>query len=360
MTGKPSVSIGTLAAEVGLSINWLRQLADAGEIPAGRSPGGHRRFDVEAVRTALASRSVRGRAPVIAGRAIGATRAVPTRPPDWSRSLALAGLEEDRVWRDIRESLNIDTTRRSGAIMRYGLTEMLNNAIDHSAGSTGVVSVWADSQSLAARIEDDGTGVFAHLRKELRLEDEWQAVAELTKGKVTTMSSRHSGEGIFFTSKAVDLFQLASGRLRWTVDNKRGDQALGEVDAITGTTVALSIEADTTRELREVFGQFTHDHEFMRTQPVLKLFGLGMPFVARSEARRLLEGMDRFSEVRVDFEGVADVGQGFVDELMRVWPSHHPDVQIVPVNMNSAVQFMVRRGLPSGAPTLNTRFGMEG
>jgi STAS-like domain of unknown function (DUF4325) len=42
---------------------------------------------------------------------------------------------------------------------------------------------------------------------------------------------------------------------------------------------------------------------------------------------------------------IADVGQGFVDELIRVWPNTHPDKSVIPINMNAAVEFMITRGL---------------
>ena len=53
-----------------------------------------------------------------------------------------------------------------------------------------------------------------------------------------------------------------------------------------------------------------------------------------------------FREVEVDFAGVLEVGQGFVDELVRAWPGQHPDTRIVPTNVNQAVEAMVRRGIP--------------
>ena len=79
---------------------------------------------------------------------------------------------------------------------------------------------------------------------------------------------------------------------------------------------------------------------------MVKLFEIGTVFVSRSEARRFLDGLDAdFDTVEVDFSGVTDVGQGFVDELLRVWPAAHPGKTVIPVNMNSAVNFMVQRGL---------------
>ena len=77
---------------------------------------------------------------------------------------------------------------------------------------------------------------------------------------------------------------------------------------------------------------------------MVKLFEIGTTFVSRSEARRLLDGLEAdFETVEVDFAGVNDVGQGFIDELLRVWPATHPGKAVIPINMNPAVEFLVRR-----------------
>ena len=112
-----------------------------------------------------------------------------------------------------------------------------------------------------------------------------------------------------------------------------------------GTSVQCQIDPHTDRVLADVFREFTQDHAFVRTRPVVKLFEISTAFVSRSEARRLLDGLDAdFDIVEVDFAGVIDVGQGFVDELLRVWPATHPGKTVLPINMTPAVEFMVRRG----------------
>jgi len=73
-----------------------------------------------------------------------------------------------------------------------------------------------------------------------------------------------------------------------------------------------------------------------------------MTFVSRSEARRLLTGLGKFDEIQLDFEKVEAVGQGFVDEIFRVWALDNLDKKIVPINMNDAVSFMVNRGIIGG------------
>jgi excisionase family DNA binding protein len=331
-----AVRIADVAREVGLSPTRIRQLADAGVIPYTRTEGGHRLFDVAAVRAALAKR------------ALTTTSNDPSAnlgPPTWRREVAVSGLAEHEVWRWLEADLAIQPSAAK-KIVTYAFMEMLNNAIDHSASETVEVSFWKTEDVMAFEICDDGVGAFPKLRDGLGLASDFEAVQELTKGKRTTDPKRHTGEGIFFTSKAVDLFQLTSAGVRWTVDNLRHDTALGVSRERAGTVVFCQIDPHTDRDLGGLFREFSRDHAFVRTRPTVKLFGLGLTFVSRSEARRLLDGLDEsFEEIEVDFAGVDDVGQGFVDELIRVWPSAHPGKVVVPINMNAAVTFMVERGL---------------
>ena len=66
-------------------------------------------------------------------------------------------------------------------------------------------------------------------------------------------------------------------------------------------------------------------------------------WVARSEAKRLTRDLDQFREVIVVFNGVEQIGQGFADEVFRVWQNEHPDVHLVPVNMKESVRLLVER-----------------
>ncbi len=330
------VKIADVASELGLSQTRIRQLADAGVIPSSRTAGGHRLFDLGAVRAAVARRTL-PQDPLTA--ALSAE-------PSWQRELTLLGLSEDVVWSRVVSDLNIDKTILAGRILSYAFTEMLNNAIDHSGSENVLITWWMDSGQWTFEIRDFGIGAFPKLRQGLNLGSDFEAVQELSKGKRTTDRRQHTGEGIFFTSKAVDLFRLTSSGIRWTVDNLRHDTALGLVPATDGTSVVCQIDPLTDRALAAMFQEFTEDHAFVRTRPVVKLFEIGTVFVSRSEARRLLDGLEEdFDTVEVDFAGVTDVGQGFVDELMRVWPAANPGKTVIPINMNEAVEFMVRRGL---------------
>ncbi len=336
-----TVRIGQLSKIVGLHPNWIRKLADEGVIPSEKTPKGHRIFNVEKVKAALSVRA--GQKQSLKA---GAGLSVIHGTPQWEKSFEIAGLEEDKVWKRIVNDLVLDTSSQVANTFSYAVTEMLNNAIDHSRGLFVIVRFWANSQIWAFEIEDDGQGVFTNLMQGLGLEDRFNALQELSKGKRTTAPSGHSGEGIFFTSKAVEIFQLASDGIRWTLDNIRDDGSVGIEPTQAGTRVSGELSVNTTEAIGDLFRKFSEDHEFVRTRPILKLFEIGVRFMSRSEAKRILSGMEKFTEIEIDFKDVVEVGQGFVDEMLRVWPALHPGQKVIPLNMNEAVEFMVKRGLP--------------
>jgi excisionase family DNA binding protein len=327
------VRIGDIARELGLSVSRVRQLADEGRIPSIRTPGGHRLFDPAGVREALTLASLPG---------------TNRRPPDLVQDDPAGGLEEHLVWLAASERLHLRdrVSPQCWGSTQYGFSEMVNNAIDHSGAGRVISRFWVDAATLTFEVEDGGRGTFARIREGLALDDSFAAIQELSKGKTTTDPDRHTGEGIFFTSKVVDAFVLEANGLRWTVDNLRQDQAVGLSSRVSGTLVRCELDAQTTRSTSDVFASYSIDHDFVRTRTVVQLFDIGVRFISRSEARRLLHGLERFQDVIVDFRGVQEVGQGFVDEVFRVWPRLHPEVTVRPVNMVGPVEAMVRRGLP--------------
>lgn len=231
------------------------------------------------------------------------------------RRFALVGLEEDRAW--ARMAADIARVRQLGndaaQSLRYAATEMLNNAIEHSRGTVVRVGVsFEPARTTVTTIEDDGVG---------------------------------GGEGIFFSSKAVSAFRLESQRVAWIVDNLTPDTAVGPSDVQRGTRVTLTLTEGRLRPLRDVFGSYTDPESlrFVRTRTTVKLSALGTGLISRSEARRLLQRLTEFSHVMLDFSGVDVVGQGFCDEVFRVFARRHPEIALEPVGMNDAVAFMVGR-----------------
>lgn len=233
------------------------------------------------------------------------------------------------------------------SIFDYGFTEMLNNAIEHSRSERIHVEVEERDATFQFKVRDYGVGVFNNVMEKKSLPSEFAAIQDLLKGKTTTAPQAHSGEGIFFTSKAADVFVLESHGYRLRVDNQIEDVFVEEVPKkLKGTDVSFEIGAHSTRHLSDVFKRYQTDPQrgsFDKTEFYVKLFTLGTVYVSRSQARRLLTGLEKFKLVTLDFDRVPTIGQAFADEIFRVFPSRFPDTKIVPTNTNKAVQFMLDR-----------------
>lgn len=233
------------------------------------------------------------------------------------------------------------------AIWNYGFTEMFNNAIDHSEGHAISVRLSKSAVETEVFLFDDGVGIFKKIQKELGLLDERHSVLELAKGKLTTAPDRHSGEGIFFTSRMFDDFDIVSGGIYFS--HKFGEQEdwIHERKQFSsGTAVWMKLNNHTSRTDKKIFDQFSSgdDYGFNKTVVPVKLAQYGSDrLISRSQAKRLIVRFERFKTVVLDFDDVDAIGQAFADEVFRVFQNQHPDIELVPVNANEEVIRMVKR-----------------
>ena len=285
---------------------------------------------------------------VRSGSARGARYMLPGRAPApavISRALRTRGLDEARVWDELAAVLNLRRALRPNieAIAHYAFTEMLNNAIEHSEADRCSIRFRLEPGTLSFEIRDSGIGVFHSIASKLHLEDEQTALVELLKGRTTTMREAHTGEGIFFTSRVADRFLLRYHRIQVEWSRAKDDVFVSARRFLEGTRVSFVIHRSSQRRLEEVFRKFApedYDFQFQKTTVLVKL--LQQDFVSRSEARRLLANLEKFSEIVLDFRGVKSVGQGFADEIFRVFASRHPAIKIKTENTNPAINAMLR------------------
>ena len=265
-----------------------------------------------------------------------------------------ASLHEDEIWRDKVRSLLNGVPSNILEICQFGLTEMLNNAIDHSEGKALTVSVSRTAAAIQLEVMDDGVGIFLKIKRDLNLADARYALLELSKGKLTTEPAHHSGQGIFFTSRAFDRFIIHANGMRFEHNTPDRDWLMGdEPTTEPGTQVVMSIGLQTRRTLPEVFERFASSeagYGFDRTIVPVKLAQYGDEnLVSRSQAKRLLTRFDRFKEVLLDFKDVAFIGQAFADEVFRVYRNEYPEVNLTYINAAPVVESMIL-GARASAP----------
>lgn len=261
-------------------------------------------------------------------------------------TMSLAGLREDAVWRERLAPLLSGLPENVRDIWHYGFTEMVNNAIDHSGGTQLNVWAWENALDTEVWITDDGEGIFHRIQRMLGLYDPREAILELAKGKLTTDPENHTGEGIFFTTRAFDHFSILSRNLYFSHHRDRQDWLIDDDKDSPGTQVRLVLSKTCSYTLKSVMDQYAAPDEFAFNKtvvPVTLARHEGEKLVSRSQAKRLVARFERFETVVLDFKGVEEIGQAFADEIFRVFVNAHPGVALFSINVEPLVLQMINR-----------------
>jgi len=251
-------------------------------------------------------------------------------------------VDENRIWDAISVKMQ-KTTRNVHSICHYGVTEVLNNAIDHSEGKSISIGFQQSDDMILMEIEDDGVGVFNKLQNHFNLDSESHALIELVKGKLTVAPESHSGEGLFFSSKMFEKFTIESGSISVTFEESACE--IHWIPFRAGTKVTMSISPTSPQTPEAIFARYTDPEEytFCKTKFFVSLAAFEDELISRSQAKRVFARFDEFQEIDLDFSGVSFVGQGFADELIRVWPLKHPTSQMVLSNIDDNLMPMLKR-----------------
>lgn len=264
------------------------------------------------------------------------------------RTYANKDLREDEVHDEVDLILNLhaQVNVNTREVFAYAFTEILNNAIDHSQSDRVLVEVALKPHDLVFSIRDYGIGIFENIKYKMDLPSHEAALQELIKGKTTTAPDRHAGEGLFFTSRIADKLHIKSHRLGLLFDNKIKDVLTEMIRFKRGTQVYFVISRNTKKKLSDSFDAYAgkeFDYQFSKTSVRVKLFAKDhTKYVSRSTARRLLHRLEQFRTIIIDFTGVKVIGQGFADEIFRVFPKKYPHADLKPVNTCEAVRAMIR------------------
>lgn len=287
-----------------------------------------------------------------------------SRVPVHHATMPLRGLQEDRVWDDHVSPHLIGIPPNVRSICQFGLTEMVNNAIDHSEGELLTVTVERTPDEISLGVLDDGVGIFKKIQHELQLHDQRQAILELSKGKFTTDPQRHSGQGIFFCARAFDRFALFGSTIALLCRYGQTPWAIAEREDEGGTFVRMSVALNIARDLKDVFDEFTTDldeYSFDRTHVPLRLATYGDDhLISRSQARRVLARFEKFREVFLDFTEIHIIGQAFADEVFRVFHNQNPQVRLVHINACAPVLQMISRAQTAADSTQMSLFATPG
>ena len=256
----------------------------------------------------------------------------------WQKHYSRQQSESD-VWdADVLPQIS-DLPANALDIWRYCFTEMFNNAVDHSSGTRITIQLKRTPVNAEITIIDNGVGIFKKIQHAMKFSDVRDAALELAKGKFTTDPARHTGEGIFFTSKVLDAFDISSGGVYFT--------SVSPMKNTKGTAIWMKLGNASDRSRKEVYDAYAspeNNYAFDRTVvPVKMAEHSENDLISRSQAKRILVRIDRFRTAVLDFKNVHQIGQAFADEIFRVFTRRHPGVEVQFINANGDISNMIRR-----------------
>lgn len=257
-------------------------------------------------------------------------------------------LDEMEIWVKQVDPILPKLSKGAKEILEYCFSEILNNAINHANAKEIRIVLFTNVLSTGIIIRDNGIGIFRKIKDDLNLKDEHQSLLELSKGKFTSDPKNHSGEGIFFSSRACNSFIILSGNLMYTLsgeDNPGLLSDIGENNLEQGTIVYFSINSNSSRSLNKVFTKYSpkeEDNSFCKTVVPVKLLRYkDEGIVSRSQAKRLLSRFEKFKYVVLDFEGIEYIGQAFADEIFRVFKNNNRNIELTYINANQNIKNMI-------------------
>ena len=257
-------------------------------------------------------------------------------------------LKEDALWNTYIKPMIGKFSENVKRLANWGFHEIVNNAIDHSEGTELWVEMKVENNRLCFTIIDNGIGIFKKIQNALKLESERESILHLSKGKFTTDPSRHTGQGIFFTSRMVGKFSIFSDDLfylfeenEWFMSNEKSEQ-IGN-----GTVIGMQIPLNTAIMPKDILDQYSDVETGFHTTKVAVALSSNPndPHNSRSQAKRLTAGLEKFTDIVLDFKNIEEVGQAFVDEVFRVFKNSNPRITIEYINANPAVDSMIKRGI---------------
>jgi len=238
---------------------------------------------------------------------------------------------DDAPWEELAARAPFDGMSACASRLFAGALErLLRGARERDPEGAPQLAVFDQHEHVLLELTDAGEGFFEASRRRLAASSAGEARLLLSKGL--------GDEDLRWLTGAADDFEVESGGLRWRFDNLRADQALGSLDTPRpGTRVRFCADPLRPMNIDALGSSPSPAHALVR------LFASADVFPSRDEGRDLMQGLEDCERVVLDFGGVREIGEGFADEIFRLWAGVHPHVRLHPIRMRACVAEAILR-----------------
>jgi len=231
-------------------------------------------------------------------------------------------------------------------IFEFSISALINNIIDHAGASKLYFKIYINHNEAHFILNDNGNGIFNHIKSELNLPNIRFSALELAKGYVTTDPKLHSGEELYAVINLFDKVEIESSGKSLTFINKNKEWELNESLQKKGSKFHLIINTSSNRTCEEIFGE-VFGIEKTRIRIPIRLLDLSEHKVmhSRSQVKSLLRNVKNYEKVEFDFKKIDLIGPSFADALIRGTKKSNQLADIKWINTNHTVDLLMSRAL---------------
>ena len=260
-----------------------------------------------------------------------------------------SALNPNQVWDTFLKDHFSNVRKNVYNICINGFIEVLKNAVKFSEGSSITIRFAQCSSIVSIWVTDNGTGIYEKIRRGHCYPDLRECAFQLSKGILSSSIDSSIGQSLYLISWCFDVFEICANGVCYHKDLNNDDWYIGSKESSSsGTSVRMSIDINSERSLKDVCRDYRlkKNTGFADTHILVDLAVFDEEnFLSRTQARRILHKLNKFSKITLDFTNAKVVGNAFVDEIFRVFHEKNPDIELEYINANPDIEFMIKSNL---------------
>ncbi|MBP7341318.1 MAG: DUF977 family protein [Smithellaceae bacterium] len=171
----------------------------------------------------------------------------PAKPMRIRKILTNEGLSETKIMNRIQEESSVfaGLPGTVASVALYALTELLKNAVKHSASEKIDLQALKTPTELHFTVKDWGVGIFNSIMQKKRLVSTGDAVQKLLKRRPAIAPEPGSRQAVLTISKIADRLTIASFEKKVVFDNLQDKIFVREIEPAQGTRVDFILKLKT-------------------------------------------------------------------------------------------------------------------
>ena len=231
-------------------------------------------------------------------------------------------------------------------IFHFSIFSLIDNVFVHSTSHKIFYKIYVTHKESHFILNDNGVGIFDHIRSQLGLSDIFSAAFELSKGKLSINLKKRSVDNLYALIHLFDNVSIESNGINLRFINRGSKWQISNSLQKKGTKIHLIIDTSSKRSCSQIFKRIFNLNE-KRIRIAMNLLDISdyKIFNSRSKAKKAVRNIVDYNLIEFDFNKIDLIGPSFADELIRRTKEKNKFAKIKWINSNDTVDLLLSRAL---------------